>query len=124
MSARGTCHCRSVRLLLGRLPEEVVACDCDLCSRRGMLWAHYSDAEIAVEGYTEGYEFGDETISFRHCPKCGCTTHWQSRVRTGGSVAVNARLIEGFAEAGGARTSTYSFGGRPAKLQLRHGANG
>ena len=124
MSARGSCHCHSVRLLLTALPEQVVACDCSLCSRRGMLWAHYADNEVAVEGFTEGYEWGDETISFRHCPKCGCTTHWESRVRTGGSVAVNARLIDGFAEEGGASTSSYSFAGRPAELRFKRGANG
>jgi len=113
-----------VRLILSALPEQVVACDCSLCTRRGMLWAHYPDAQVAVDGFTEGYAWGDETITFHHCPKCGCTTHWQSIVRTGGEMAVNARLIDGFAEAGGATTSTYTFSGRPVTLRQLHGARG
>ena len=124
MGARGQCHCHSVRLLLEQPPGRVVACDCSLCTRRGMLWVHYDDSEVTIDGFTEPYAWGDRTISFHHCPKCGCTTHWHSIVRTGGKVGVNARLIDDFRQEGGARTSTYFFGERPARLTVRTGANG
>lgn len=124
MSVKGSCHCRSVRLVLEQAPTEVVACDCSLCSRRGMLWAHYSEEEVGTDGYTEPYCWGDEKVRFHHCPKCGCTTHWQATSHARRKVGVNARLIDGFEEKGGADTSRFSFSGRPVEVRLLEGANG
>ena len=124
MSVAGSCHCGSVRLNLVDQPGEVFACDCSLCSKRGMLWAHYPEEDVHTDGFTEGYVWGSGTISFHHCPKCGCTTHWLPTGRGSGRIGVNARLISGFEEEGGASTSTYSFSGTPVELQLLSGANG
>ena len=124
MTVRGSCHCGSVRLLLTSEPQEVVACDCSLCARRGMLWAHYPDAAMEADGFTEAYVWGDGKAAFHHCPKCGCTTHWRSTGSGSGRGGVNARLIDGFREAGGASASTYSFEGRDVALVWREGANG
>ena len=124
VSVRGSCHCQTVRLILTERPHEVIACDCSLCSRRGMLWAHYDDSQVATDGYTEGYVWGSETIRFHHCPKCGCTTHWHSNTQLGGRIGVNARLIDGFHEAGGASTSQYDFGNGPVAISFLSGATG
>ena len=122
MSLRGSCHCGSVRLILAHAPSEVVACDCSLCSRRGMLWAEYANGDVTPDGHTEPYNWGDRNICFRHCPKCGCTTHWESR-RKGGHTGVNARLIDSYKEAGGENV-TYSFGGEPVRISVLEGADG
>jgi hypothetical protein len=125
MTVHGSCHCGSVRLLLAREPDEVVACDCSLCARRGMLWAHYPDNEMQTDGFTEAYVWGDGRAAFHHCPKCGCTTHWHATAGAAGRRGgVNARLIEDFREIGGADTSRYAFGERPVGLEWRKGANG
>ena len=124
MTVPGQCHCHSVRLLIDALPGCLVACDCSLCTRRGALWAHYPEGQVTVQGYTEEYAWGERTITFHHCPKCGCTTHWRSNGRVSGRVGVNARLIDGFHEEGGARTSTYRFGDQQVDVTISHGANG
>jgi hypothetical protein len=105
-------------------PGEIFACDCSLCSKRGMLWAHYDEGDVYTDGFTEGYAWGSETLSFHHCPKCGCTTHWLPAAKRGGRVGINARLIVGFEEEGGASTSAYSFSGKPVDVKLVTGANG
>jgi hypothetical protein len=121
MGVQGSCHCGSVRLMLSRAPAEVTACDCSLCSRRGMLWAEYAATEAATAGNTEPYSFGDKNICFCHCPKCGCTTHWHS---IGGErrIGVNARLIDGFEEKGVG--GSFSFGDGPVATRHLQGANG
>ena len=125
MTVQASCHCGAVRLILPEPPREVVACDCSLCSRRGMLWAHYGGGEVATDGFTEDYSWGDRTICFCHCPKCGCTTHWQSNTEgERAKMGVNARLIDGFTEDGGGAASRYSFGGAAAEMRLLQGANG
>jgi hypothetical protein len=122
MSVEARCHCGSVRLVIEEQPSEVFLCSCSLCSRRGMLWARYKDREVGVQGYTEPYSFGEKSICFCHCPKCGCTTHWQS-LRVGGDVGVNVRLIDGFEQTGG-EDVRYSFGGAPVRVQMLEDANG
>ena len=122
MSVEARCHCGSVRLVIEAPPAEVFLCGCSLCSRRGMLWAHYPEHEVGVDGNTEPYTWGDETICFCHCPKCGCTTHWQS-LRKGGHTGVNARLIDSFTEAG-FENAQYSFGGEAVPVHTLEGANG
>ena len=121
MSIQGSCHCGSVRLILTHAPSEVVACDCSLCSRRGMLWAEYAHSEAAADGNTEPYSWGDRSICFCHCPKCGCTTHWHSMTDSA-RIGVNARLIDGFEESAGA--SAFTFGNGPVEVRLLQGANG
>lgn len=88
-----------------------------------MLWAEYRHEEVATEGFTEGYSWGDRTICFCHCPKCGCTTHWHS-IAGDGRIGINARLIDGFEETGGVDASRYAFGDGPVETRLLAGANG
>lgn len=121
MGVQGSCHCGSVRLMLTHAPAELVACDCSLCTRRGMLWAEYPESEAATAGNTEPYSWGRETICFCHCPKCGCTTHWYSL--TGPPrLGVNARLIDGFEQK--AAAGAFSFGDGPVAVRLLEGAAG
>lgn len=87
-----------------------------------MLWARYADSEVEISGYTEEYSFGDETIAFCHCPKCGCTTHWCSRKKSG-SVGVNARLFDHFEQEGVDRVE-FRFAGEPVRVRSLEKARG
>lgn len=88
-----------------------------------MLWAEYPHTQVATEGYTESYSWGDRRICFCHCPKCGCTTHWHSITGTG-RMGVNARLIDGFEEAEEIEDLHFGFGNGPVETRLLVGANG
>ena len=89
-----------------------------------MLWAHYSEEEVGTDGYTEGYSWGSGNLCFCHCPNCGCTTHWHSTKKDGAKMGVNARLVDGFQESGGASSSRYSFGNGPVEVRQLEGATG
>ena len=73
----GSCHCGAVRIRVAAPPAWVGQCNCSVCRKLAGLFAYYAPDEVAVEGRTIGYEWGDRTISIRHCPVCGCTTHWE-----------------------------------------------
>jgi hypothetical protein len=40
-------------------------------------------------------------IALLHCPVCACHTHWESTGESYGRIGVNARLLDGYSEAGG-----------------------
>jgi len=124
VAVEGSCHCGTVRIGVPHEPRELVACDCSLCSRRGMVWAHYPEGEVGIVGYTEPYSWGDETICFCHCSKCGCTTHWHAIGERSGTMGVNARLLDGFELTRNTATGRYAFHGEPLEVRLLEGANG
>lgn len=48
-----------------------------------------------IEGdATEAYVWGDKTIGFNRCKKCGCMTHYTVVGDTKPRVAVNCRMLE------------------------------
>lgn len=96
----GSCHCGAVTIALPRAPEWVASCNCSLCTKTGTLMAYYPDAEVRVEGETMPYIWGDRMIGIHHCPVCGCGTHWATLGEDFGRMGINARLLDGFAEAG------------------------
>lgn len=72
--------------------------------------AYYRPEEVRVEGETLTYLTGDRFIRLRHCPVCGCHTHWDAnpealagelpegvREALETRMGVNARLLDGFA---------------------------
>ena len=94
MSCEGSCHCGAVRVEIARAPSEVTSCNCSICRRLGTLWAYYAPADVRVIGETATYCWGDKSIDFHHCAKCGCTTHWSPREgRNPQRMGINARLL-------------------------------
>jgi hypothetical protein len=76
-------------------PERVTSCNCSICRRLGALWSYYRPDQVRTPapGVTTPYVWGDKTLAFRHCPKCGCTTHWTSLDASADRMAVNARIM-------------------------------
>lgn len=91
------CHCGAVRIRLEQLPATVTSCNCSICRRYGALWAY--STRNRVELVTDGealaaYSWGDRTIEFCHCRRCGCLTHYESTNKHGRHrFAVNARML-------------------------------
>jgi hypothetical protein len=91
-----SCHCGAVKLAIRDMPISVTECNCSICRRYGVLWAYYSPAQVrivATEGATEGYLWGDKSIEFHRCRKCGCVTHWAAATESADRMGVNARLM-------------------------------
>ena len=93
-----TCHCGSVRVEIPRKPRRLTSCNCSICRRYGALWAYYKAADVRVLGRlgaTRFYAWGDKSLRFVRCAKCGCVTHWEAtQPAVGSRVGVNARNLD------------------------------
>ena len=96
----GSCHCGKVRFEIEALKPELTSCNCSICHRLGTLWAYYDASQVrftageadTVAYVREGDGMGD--LAFHHCPTCGVTTHWSSRVASSTRMGINARLLD------------------------------
>ena len=93
-----TCHCRAIKVEVPREPESVTDCNCSICRRYGVLWAYYKDAEVtltAAPDATDEYVWGDRSLKFIRCKRCGCVMQWKTlTVGPEANTGVNARNFE------------------------------
>ena len=96
MPVTASCHCGAVRYEVKSAPSQLTSCNCSICRRLGTLWAYYPPEDVTLTGATATYQWGDKTIDFHHCAKCGCTTHWSpiAGTREAKRMGVNARLMD------------------------------
>jgi hypothetical protein len=93
-----SCHCGRVQITLPRKPDEVIQCNCSLCTKTGFQGVYFSSEELQVEGETDSYVREDcnpAYLATQRCRNCGIITHWvplsdPPHERMG----VNARLLE------------------------------
>ncbi len=94
---RASCHCGAVHIDLERKPRSLTRCTCSICRRYGARWAYCTRRTASVysdPGALAAYTWGDATIEFYHCRRCGCLTHYESVDKNEGSrIAVNARML-------------------------------
>ena len=93
-----TCHCGAVRIEVPRRPRSLTNCNCSICRRYGTLWAHYKCSQVQVTGEagaTADYVWGDKSLRFVRCARCGCVTHWEPIFpKQGGRMGVNTRNFD------------------------------
>ncbi len=103
----GSCHCgkTSFRIDAG-LPESVTRCTCSICAKRGVLHTYCAPAQFSVKSEAERvYRWNTQLVESHFCGECGCATYnespafgpdgsWDGAARV---IAVNARLLDGFA---------------------------
>ena len=94
-----SCHCGTVRLEIAQKPRVLTDCNCSICRRYGVLWAYYTRKSVRVRcppDALSAYLWGNRTIEFYHCKRCGCVTHYERSNKKNGDtrVAVNARMME------------------------------
>jgi len=94
----GSCHCGAVRLVVPRRPRSLTECNCSICRRYGALWAYYRASAVRVRharGAAERYLWGEGSLRFVRCARCGCVTHWEpTRPGPARRMGVNARLLD------------------------------
>jgi len=95
-----SCHCGAVRLEIPRIPRKLTQCNCSICRRYGSLWAYYRRKSVRIVSgrrILAVYSWGNGTLQFHHCIRCGCVTHHErTRKRRDGSdtLAVNMRNVD------------------------------
>lgn len=99
MSYHGSCHCGAVRFQVEGEIDQVMDCNCSICSRKGaLLWFVDGDAfrletpDDALESYT----FNKHHIRHRFCKRCGIHPFGQGTDPESGRamVAINARCLD------------------------------
>ncbi len=94
MTYKGGCHCGRISLEVDGDIEQVMNCNCSICTQRGYLhWfvprdklrLHAPESELAT------YTFKSGKILHHFCPNCGCAPF----IVAPEGVSVNARCLEG-----------------------------
>lgn len=95
---QASCHCGNVTLTMSHCVEQVTSCNCSICHRFGTLWGSYKNAEVTVNAEPDSlgnYAHGDEYLTFHHCKKCGCVTHYTANEKAEmDRIAVNFRMVD------------------------------
>ena len=102
---RAACHCGAVRIVMESGPAWVCDCNCSICRRYGALWAYARDFKtgrehpaILLQGEDdlEAYVWGERTLGFWRCRRCGCVTHHTALEHPERIRGVNARMFIDF----------------------------
>ncbi len=93
---KAQCHCGDVKLSTPDLPSDITRCNCSICNRIGAVWAYYPANTVTIEAKAlSTYEWGQKTMQFHRCNKCGCTTHYTSVEDNGyKQIAINTKMSE------------------------------
>ena len=93
----GGCHCGRVRFEVDGPLEEVVSCNCSICTRKGYLhWIVTQDRFRLVSGADAlaTYRFGTMTAQHQFCRHCGVAGFYVPRSHPD-RIDVNARCLDG-----------------------------
>lgn len=98
MIYRGSCHCGRVAFNVEGTIDQVISCNCSICSRRGsLLWFVPRDKFdlLTPEDAASTYTFNKHVIKHRFCPVCGILPYAEGVDPKGNAVAaINVRCIE------------------------------
>jgi hypothetical protein len=99
VSYKGGCHCGRIAFEVEGNLEQVVECNCSICSKRGSLLWFVPRPQLRLatrEADLSTYTFKTGRIRHHFCPKCGCAPFAEGTDKTGAPMAaVNTRCLEG-----------------------------
>ncbi len=94
---QGGCHCGRVRFEVTTELEQVVDCNCSICTKKGFL---HLIVELALfrlltpEDAVQLYQFNTKTAKHYFCPVCGIHSYYIPRSHPH-KIDVNVRCLEG-----------------------------
>lgn len=93
-----SCHCGRARITLPRKPDQVLHCNCTLCTKTGFQGAYFASEELTIEGEFDSYVRADSNpamLATHRCRHCGILTHWTPLTDPPHErMGVNVRLLE------------------------------
>ena len=99
MTYQGSCHCGRIKFEADGEIGPVMACNCSMCQRKGILMWFVPQAKMRLLTPPEAmstYLFNKHVIKHRFCPNCGIHTHGEAVSPSGEpTAAINVRCIEG-----------------------------
>jgi hypothetical protein len=98
MKYQGSCHCGQVKFEAEGELEQLLACNCSICSRKGSLLWFVPRASLRLLTPDENartYTFNRHVIKHRFCPTCGLHPYGEGTDPDGNEMAaVNIRCLE------------------------------
>ncbi|WP_224367607.1 GFA family protein [Hyalangium versicolor] len=99
MTYKGSCHCGRIAFEAEGELQQVLACNCSMCSRRGSLLWFVPRQQLRLLTPAENlstYTFNKHVIQHRFCAKCGIHPFGEGTDPSGKAMAaINARCLEG-----------------------------
>ena len=98
-----TCHCKDFTLTFAAPVDSVTRCTCTFCSKRGLLWAYGTPADLQVDSRGDDvvYICGDSPNRHHHCGRCGCSLYSETPDYSTGTadfdkprIGINANLFD------------------------------
>ncbi len=98
MKHKGSCHCGNIAFEVSGDITGAVACNCSICSRKGVLMWFVARSELTLltpESALSSYTFNQHKILHRFCANCGIHPYGEATDPKGVlTAAVNLRCIE------------------------------
>jgi hypothetical protein len=96
----GGCHCGAVRYEATTDLTQVVACNCSICTKRGLIFTFVPEEQFKLLSggdILKEYLFNKKVIHHMFCPTCGVEAFANGTVPGSGKkmVAVNVRCLDG-----------------------------
>jgi hypothetical protein len=95
---KGSCHCGRIAFEVEGEVQQVMECNCSICSRKGsLLWfVPRGDFRLLTpEQPTSTYTFNQHVIKHKFCPVCGIHPFAEAADRSGKPMAaINVRCLE------------------------------
>jgi hypothetical protein len=128
---KGSCHCGKVSYEVKAELEQVIACNCSICSKKGHLLTFVAPEKFSLlsgDARLTDYQFHKMNIHHLFCPTCGVQSFMRGKKRDGSAiVAINVRCLEGVDPGGlkvtqvdGRSSSRLRQPGRSATSQSRN----
>jgi hypothetical protein len=97
MNYRGSCHCGKVAFEVEGTLDQVLACNCSICQRKGSLLWFVPASQVKFltpDANASTYRFNKHAIAHRFCPVCGIHPYATATDPKGQpTVAVNVRCL-------------------------------
>lgn len=99
MAYKGSCHCGNTTYDVDGEIEQVIECNCSICTKKGYLLWFVPRASLHVHSQVEDlstYTFNKHHIQHRFCAACGAAPFGMGADHQGNPVAaINVRCLEG-----------------------------
>jgi hypothetical protein len=97
---KGGCHCGKIRFEVTTNLENVITCNCSICSKAGTVLAFVSEEQFKLESGEEAlsnYQFNKKVINHLFCKHCGIKAFGRGSSPDGQKmVAINVRCLDDY----------------------------
>jgi hypothetical protein len=94
----GGCHCSAVRYEVQADLDNVIACNCSICMKRGLLLTFTPASQfklVSGQDRMTDYQFNKKMIHHLFCPTCGVESFARGNMPDGSAmVAINVRCLD------------------------------